>query len=624
MKAKLLLLIMCLFVSYVVHAYKAIIPETNMETTLTTCDNMFCESSCLEDITSSYFITTWTTSGLGDYSITIPTIGTGYNYDVDWDNDGVFDAIGVTGDVTHDYGVAGEFIVTIRGDFPRIYFNNTGDRNRILAVEQWGAGSWTSMEKAFSGCSILRINALDNPDLRYVTNMDWMFFNATSFNQDISTWDVSNVTNMAYMFQGARSFNQDISAWDVRNVTTMMSMFAYAYLFNQDLSIWDVGNVTDMSLMFRSAHIFNQDLSTWNVSSVTDMSQMFAGTQAFNQDISAWDVRNVITMMSMFDSAIVFNQNLSTWDVGNVTDMSRMFSEAVVFNQEIGAWNVSNVTNMSVMFQRARAFNKDISTWDMSNVSNVLSMFLVAQAFNQDLSTWNVSNVVDMSRMFNGASSFNQDISTWDVSSVIRMNSMFSGASSFNQDLSDWDVSSVNYMISMFKNATSFNQDIGIWDISSVIYMTDMFEDTNLSITNYDNTLIGWNILDVGETQIPENIIFNGGNSNYCYGASARTNLIDTHGWTITDGGLDCSTLHINEEIFPGVSVYPNPVKSNVTITLQDDASYILNDMHGKVVEKGELFLGINTLNLEHISNGFYILKLKTDNHSTIKKIIKE
>jgi surface protein len=34
-------------------------------------------------------------------------------------------------------------------------------------------------------------------------------------------WNVGSVTNMAYMFFGASAFNQDISGWNVGSVTHM-------------------------------------------------------------------------------------------------------------------------------------------------------------------------------------------------------------------------------------------------------------------------------------------------------------------------------------------------------------------------------------------------------------------
>ncbi|MCK5523939.1 MAG: BspA family leucine-rich repeat surface protein, partial [Thiomargarita sp.] len=111
----------------------------------------------------------------------------------------------------------------------------------------------------------------------------------------------------------------------VSNVTDMSSLFFGATAFNQNLSSWNVSNVTTMSKMFDEATAFNQNISSWDVSNVTEMSYMFSGATAFNQDISSWDVSNVTNMGGMFNAAIAFNQNLSSWNVSNVTDMSDMF-----------------------------------------------------------------------------------------------------------------------------------------------------------------------------------------------------------------------------------------------------------------------------------------------------------
>jgi surface protein len=50
--------------------------------------------------------------------------------------------------------------------------------------------------------------------------MSAMFYSAPAFNQNISSWNVSNVTNMLRMFQDATAFNQDIGSWNVSNVTS--------------------------------------------------------------------------------------------------------------------------------------------------------------------------------------------------------------------------------------------------------------------------------------------------------------------------------------------------------------------------------------------------------------------
>ena len=298
------------------------------------------------------FITTWKTDNPGssnNSSITIPTSGTGYNYDIDWENDGIYDDLGVIGDMTHDYGTSGTYQVAIRREFPRIYMGGSGDDEKLISIDQWGEIEWSSMSSAFNGCSNMEYMTIDTPDLSNVTNMNNMFNSCTLFNGDISGWDVSNITSLRSTFNSASSFNQDIGSWDVSHVTDMESTFGSASLFNQDLSDWKVDSVTTMYEMFVEASSFNQNISLWNTGRVEDMDEMFRDATSFNQDISAWDLSGAGDLNSMFENATSFNQDLSDWDVSHLDDLRNLFSGATSFDQDLGAWDIRNVTDMTGM-----------------------------------------------------------------------------------------------------------------------------------------------------------------------------------------------------------------------------------------------------------------------------------
>jgi len=460
------------------------------------------------------FITKWETTTANE-TITIPTNSFyTYTYDIDCDNDGTFEQTNIIGDGSCTYATVGQYIINIRGTFPAIYIaNNVAVKDKILDVVQWGNIAWESMKNAFYGASNLQVSATDSPDLGSVTDMSSMFRDATTLNSDINSWNVSNVTKMDYMFWNTTSFNQPLNSWSVDNVINMSSMF---------------GGATS----------FNQPLNSWIVSSVKDMSSMFYNTSVFNQPLNSWDVSNVTNTFTMFYKATSFNQPLNSWTVTEVINMEQMFRDASAFNQDINSWDVSKVIDMTSMFWNASAFNQDLSSWDVSKVTDMTYMFSSASSFNQDISNWVVSKVTNMNGMFDTASAFNQDISSWDVSEVTDMNYMFIGASSFNQDISNWVVSKVTDMNSMFWNASAFNQDLSSWVVSNVTDMSNMFLSITLSTANYNALLVGWNSL-----ALQSGVTFNGGNSQYTCGSAAetaRTNLISTDIWTITDG--NCMT----------------------------------------------------------------------------------
>ncbi|RNC88615.1 MAG: BspA family leucine-rich repeat surface protein [Allomuricauda sp.] len=341
----------------------------------------------------SPFVTTWKTDNPGasaDNQITIPTFtGETYDYTVDW-GDGTSDT-NVTGDITHTYTTPGIYTVSITGDFPRIYFNFSGDSTKILSVDQWGDQVWSSMNSAFGGCSNLDVLASDNPNLSNSTDMTFMFAGCESLQGTgaFNTWDTSSITLMTSLFSGATSFNQNISAWNTSSVTMMDFMFSNATVFNQDISAWNTGSVMDMKIMFESALAFNQPIGNWDTGQVSNMQGMFSNATMFDQNIGNWDTSLVTNMGSMFLGATSFNQDIGNWDTGLVINMNSMFANTTAFNQDIGGWNTSAVSEFDDMFLSALAFDQDLGDWDISAATRMDEMF-----FNVGLSQENYDKTI--------------------------------------------------------------------------------------------------------------------------------------------------------------------------------------------------------------------------------------
>ena len=328
------------------------------------------------------FVSTWKTDNTSTGSSTntqvkLPLVSTGtYNFTVNW-GDGNSDTITVwnQAQVTHAYGAIGTYTITIVGVCTGWSFNNTGDRLKLLSVQNWGTlkPSNSTFSNSFRGCANLTLTSVaDRLDLSNMTTMVSFFQGCTSLTTInlINGWDFSGINSLQSMFSGCTSFNQNIGSWNTQNVTNMQAMFLGCTAFNNGgnsgINFLNISSVTNMQQMFQNASSFNQNIGDWDVSLVTNMSSMFLGASSFNQNIGSWNTQNVVSMGAMFQNATSFNQDIGGWDVSNVTGFVNMFNGATAFDQNLGGWNVSKIVSGTGFMA-----SKTPSTFSASNLDAI-------------------------------------------------------------------------------------------------------------------------------------------------------------------------------------------------------------------------------------------------------------
>ncbi|WP_435625520.1 BspA family leucine-rich repeat surface protein [Flagellimonas sp.] len=190
----------------------------------------------------------------------------------------------------------------------------------------------------------------------------------------------------------------------------------------------------------------------------------------------------------------------------------------------------------------------DSGSYTISIIGEFPSIFMTVSSSQTNISRidqWGTIQWQSMNAAFDGCQ--NLEYGATDVPNLMQVTDsslMFKNCTAFNGNLANWDTQNLSKMSSMFEDASSFDQNLGAWDISSVTDMSNMLDDSNLSKTNYQETLIGWAFLntDIGESQIPENVTLGALGLTYCNGTegeNAKNVLINDYGWTITDGGGD-------------------------------------------------------------------------------------
>jgi surface protein len=308
--------------------------------------------------------------------------------------------------------------------------------------------------------------------------------------------NVTRTFTVSGLFPGFKCENDASARFQVQTWGSQPWRSLYAAFWHPTITLTSVGSdIPNLFLCdslyqtFRGVISFpaSNNLSQWKTSQVTNFRGCFRdGTGGLNNiDVTNWDTGKATVMMEMFSN------NFSDWSLTS-TDVSQ--------------WNTRNVTIFQQMFYNNYTFNQPIQNWDVrSAAGNAFQSFLSQTTtnlgqFNQPLGSWNINPS-------NYGSNFFRD--------------MFYGQNAFDQDLSAWTITG-------FPNSQgNFNNFITNADLVA--------RPMSFSRANYDKLLISWGNQGF---LYPEIISF--GNAQYTLGGAAeaaRNTLINTYGWTITDGG---------------------------------------------------------------------------------------
>lgn len=294
------------------------------------------------------FQTTWETTSPSE-SITIPTTGAGYLCEVDW-GDGNSDIYsGTAPTISHTYATAGTHTVKIKGVFPRIYFNNGGDKTKIRTVEQWGEVGATAMNDAFEGCTGLTSIAANGWN---VANWQFAFKGCTALTDpnDVLV-GVTAATTLNYMFEDS-GVTQTANISDCASVTQAQAMYKNAPLVTVNAGDYD--SLTSMTTM--NNHFENCDMTSLpsgafdGLTAVTTIRQMFKGCTS----LTATPASLFSLSTSLADAEFAFEGcsalatiGASLFDNCPLTKLSGTFKNAAVTSIDFGTWDWTGITGVN-------------------------------------------------------------------------------------------------------------------------------------------------------------------------------------------------------------------------------------------------------------------------------------
>ena len=212
----------------------------------------------------------------------------------------------------------------------------------------------------------------------------------------------------------------------------------------------------------------------------------------------------------------------------------------------VGSTDTSSVTNMSAMFINCNGLTiLDLSSFDVSSVNTMSYMFLGCGTLTSlDVSSFVTTSVTNMRNMFQGCNALTSlDVTSFVTTSVGNMSSMFVSCTGLiSLDVSSFSTGNVTDMSLMFQGCAALTSIVGVEDLditglNSIGDLNNFLTVGKMTTAQYDALLVKWEAQASGIPAMTASF----GASKYTGGgaaATARQDLIDIDGWSISDGGI--------------------------------------------------------------------------------------
>lgn len=609
-------------------------------------------------------------------TITLPLYGT-VDVTVNW-GDGNEDIFTSSGKMSHTYEEEGEYTVSISGkltEFGSGYYSYD-NVEKLVRVKSFGNLGLTHLEGAFNGAS--NLIELPNQLPSTVISISWLLSDASSFNHDIGSWDVSKVIYMREVFYQAVSFDQDLSSWDVSNVKSFYKMFSGASAFNQDIGNWNLASAEGLDDILSGVTLstanYNSLLQGWSSQNLPIQVNFHIGNSKYSLgeastarqyiiDNYGWTISDggVSNKPAISTNAVTSITPNSSISGGNVTNDggSQVTARGILWDTDPNP-TINNYTGITSDGEGVGTFTSNISNLDIGTVYYVRSY-----ATNSNGTDYGSNVYFTASQEINISGSFTVNEKEYDGTNVASIASNGLTLINIIQDYQNVQLSDLNFAfddanVGVDKVVNIVNLSLSGSDANKYFLSLNDLPSSKANITERELTIGGsFTVIDkeydgltgaeINESNLTllntiddDDVTLTGivanfvdaevGDDKTVHISEAILNGEDKNNYILSLDGAPTatasifSTVGVQDYLQTVVTIYPNPFINEIRIDNANEIEHILiSDITGRVVQNKKVKQSSKHVIETKFKSGIYFVTLiKNNGTKETKRIVKQ